>query len=271
MLTKIFAPLIASSPGLKRTIWKRWYQFLAGGYQIEDWTFMNYGFAELESGPPTLALEAADEPNRYSIQLYQQVVSDVDLKGLHTLEVGSGRGGGSSYLARYQKPSTMVGIDYSEKAVELSRKVHKLPNLQFQKGDAEALPFQDGTFDAIVNVESSHCYGSMEGFLAEVLRVLKPGGYFLWADMRAAGDRENIRTQFEGAGLSVQNQVEITPNVVAGLDQVNDRKRETISKHVPRYLHSYFEDFAGVQGTRVYESLKAGKVEYWRCTARKPL
>ena len=39
--------------------------------------------------------------------------------------------------------------------------------------------------DVVLNVESSHCYGSMPRFLAEVRRVLEPRGYFLHADFRA--------------------------------------------------------------------------------------
>jgi fatty-acid O-methyltransferase len=43
-------------------------------------------------------------------------------------------------------------------------------------GDAENLPFPQVSFDAVINVESAHCYGSIERFLAEVHRVLRPGG-----------------------------------------------------------------------------------------------
>ena len=50
-------------------------------------------------------------------------------------------------------------------------------------GDAESLPFGDEMFDAVVNVESSHCYGSTPAFLAQVKRVLRCGGHFLFADL----------------------------------------------------------------------------------------
>jgi ubiquinone/menaquinone biosynthesis C-methylase UbiE len=255
---------------LKRTLWKRWYQFLARGYPQGDWTFMNYGFAELDSRAPELHLEAADEPNRYFIQLYHQVVGSVDLRGLDVLEVGSGRGGGCSYIARYLQPRSTLGIDFSEKAVALSQKLHAVPHLSFEQGDAEALPCKDGVFDAVVNVESSHCYGSMERFLGEVSRVLRPGGYFLWADMRPRGQRDAVHGQFQRAGLALRQEADITANVLLALDRINDRKRETIRRHVSKYLLRWFEDFAGVRGTRVYEALRAGEVQYWRCTLQKP-
>ncbi len=270
MLTRILGPLVAASPGLKRTLWKRWYQFLAGGYRQEDWTFMNYGFADPGNHAPELDLEAADEPDRYSIQLYHQLVGQLDLRGRDVLEVGSGRGGGCSYIARYLRPRSTCGIDFSENAVALSRKLHAIPRLSFQQGDAEALPCEDGAFDAVVNVESSHCYGSMGRFLGEVYRVLRPGGHFLWADMRPRGQRDAVRAQFQSAGLQMRQEADITPNVLLALDRVHDRKRATIRRHVPRYLLRWFEDFAGVRGTRVYEALRAGEVEYWRCTLQKP-
>jgi ubiquinone/menaquinone biosynthesis C-methylase UbiE len=164
-----------------------------------------------------------------SIQLYHHVASAVDLRGLDVLEVGSGRGGGCSYIARYLKPRSLLGIDFSNEAVTLSRKLHAVPRLTFEQGDAEALPCQDRSFDAVINVESSHCYGSMERFLGEVFRVLRPGGHFLWADLVKSG-REGavLHERFQGAGLTMMHQEDITPNVLLALNRVSDHKRETI-------------------------------------------
>jgi len=272
MLTRVIGPVISNSPRLRRALWKGWYQFIARRLQQDDWTFMNYGYADTSGNGQTVRLEDADEGNRWSIQLYHKVVGGNDLTGKDVLEVGSGRGGGSSYVARYLKPKSMLGIDYSDNAVTLSRNLHKsVGNLAFQQGDAEALPCTEGSFDAVINVESSHCYSSMEQFLREVARVLRPGGHFLWVDMRAPSDRETVRAQFQAAGLEVVQDEDITQNVVRALDHVSDQKRAMIGKHVPKVLASYFEDFAGVPGTRVYESLRAGQVSYLRFEGRKPL
>jgi hypothetical protein len=111
----------------------------------------------------------------------------------------------------------------------------------------------------------------MERFLSEVYRTLKPGGYFLWADMRPNSERDAVRAQFRTAGFEMRQETNITPNVVLALDQVKERKQATIGRYVPRYLMGMFEDFAGVPGTRVYESLRRGDVEYWRCAMLKPL
>ena len=57
---------------------------------------------------------------------------------------------------------------------------------------------------------------------------------------------------------------------MVALDRVEARKRATIQKHVPKFLMNYFEDFAGVPGTRVYDSLKEARVQYRYCKLRKP-
>jgi hypothetical protein len=82
------------SPTFKKFLWQRWYQHIAG-YQATDWRFMNYGFSDEESEQVPLALQPADEGNRFAIQLYHRVASAADLNGLDVLEVGCSRGGGA--------------------------------------------------------------------------------------------------------------------------------------------------------------------------------
>src|SRR5262245_29330717 len=114
MLTQLFVAL-CRVPALKKALWRGWYGYLARSYRAPDWSFMNYGFAE--EGSPGLELDAADEANRYCIQLYQHVAGAVDLAGCNVLEVGSGRGGGASFVKRYLRPAQMIGLDLSENAV----------------------------------------------------------------------------------------------------------------------------------------------------------
>src|SRR5437879_948108 len=63
------------------------------------------------------------------------------------------------------------------------RRVHKLPGLRFIQGDAEALPVFDRSCDVVVNVEAASLYEDPARFFAEVERVLRPGGMFLFADL----------------------------------------------------------------------------------------
>ncbi len=262
MLTKVFLFLIGLSPVVKRTLWRWWYQFLANYYQQPDWRFMNYGFVPLEPNVSEIQLQEEDENDRYFIQLYHYVATAVDLKGKQVLEVGSGRGGGAAYVARYLKPDRMIGLDFSDNNIQLSRKNYQLPNLSFQQGNAEALPFNNEVFDVVLNVESSHCYGSMEDFVKEVNRVLKPGGFFSWADFRSVDEVVALTEIFEHSGLKPIKAKEITPNVFRALELMDESRQNFIHTNSHPLLKSTLQEFAAVKDSKVYESFKTGEILY---------
>ena len=131
-----------------------------------------------------LPLAESDEPNRFRIQLYHRTATQADLSGKRVLEVGCGHGGGASYLMRTLHPASYTGLDLNPAGIAFCRKRHNLAGLEFVHGDAENLPFPDQSFDAVINIESSLHYPRFPRFLAEVARVLRPGGHFLYADFR---------------------------------------------------------------------------------------
>ena len=111
-----------------------------------------------------MPLEPSDEPSRFCIQLYHQTATQVDLSGKRVLEVGSGHGGGASYLTRTLGPASYTGLDLNPAAVALCRKAHHVPGLDFMQGNSEDLPFPDESFDAVINIESSHTYPHFSRF-----------------------------------------------------------------------------------------------------------
>lgn len=265
MLAKLFVTLAERSPGMRRWLWQRWYQFLAR-YRVGEWTFMNYGFADSAG----LELKPEDEDDRYCAQLYHVVANAVPVAGKDLLEVGSGRGGGAAFVARYLQPASMTGIDYSARAVGFCQARHLAKNLSFKAGDAEALPVRDASMDAVLNVESSHCYGSMSAFLAEVARVLRPGGHFLYADFRTIGELGNWEHQLAESGLEMLAAADITAEVLAAMDADHDRKAALISGMFQRFLVPSFQEFAGLRGSQIYEAFREGKMVYRRYVLRKP-
>jgi SAM-dependent methyltransferase len=258
--------LASRLPEPKRWLWRGWYQFLASRYRQPGWTFMNYGYRA--EGAPPRALDAADEPDRSFIQLYDTVAGAVPLAGLDVLEVGCGRGGGASFVARYHGPRRTVAVDVAESAVALCRRRFSAPGLSFEVGDAERLPFPAATFDAVINVESSHCYGRIDAFFAEVRRVLRPGGAFLYADFRARGELDGWRTALRSSGLRVEAERDLTPGVLAALDADDERKRSMIPTLIDRPLLGVFRQFAGLRGTAIYDELRTGALTYLAFTAR---
>jgi ubiquinone/menaquinone biosynthesis C-methylase UbiE len=256
-------------PWLKRRLWKDVYQKLAG-CDTADWRFMNYGYCPVTSDAPPLELDSNDEPDRYAIQLYHRIAAAVPVKGKDVLEVGSGRGGGASFVARYHMPAKMTGVDYSDRAVELANRLHRVEGLTFVQGDAEALPFAADSFDVVINVESSHCYGSMEKFLKEVRRVLRPGGQFSFADVRWHTHRMELHSQMIDSGLTLIEYEEITPGVLESMRRDSDRKAGLTESYVGKSLKPLLSRLWGEEGTDIYASFFNGSLIYLRYLLKKP-
>ena len=262
MLTKIFDRVVRISPVLGRFMVRMWYQMLVVLDRDREITFMNYGYADLDPNANEITLNDRERANRFCIQLYHHVAGAVELNGKDVIEVGSGRGGGASYVARHLKPRSMVGIDLSDKAVAFCKSYYSINGLSFSQGDAENLPLSNSTVDAIVNLESSHCYGSMERFLSEVCRVLRPGGFFLFSDHRDQDKIDLLRKQLKDSGLRLVRETDITPNVLRALELDNDRKQKLIEQKCPRILRRRMEEFAAMKGTKTFETFKTGYSRY---------
>ncbi len=244
----------------RKAVWKLWYPFLTRRLRGEEVLFLNYAF---ETEPPVgLPLDPADEPNRACIQLYHHVATQVELRGKHVLEVSCGHGGGASWLTRTLGPVRYVGLDLNPTGIKFCRQRHSVAGLEFVQGDAENLPFPSASFDAVINVEASHCYPDFPRFLGEVARVLKPGGHFLYADFRFAEGFADWEQALAAAPLQQIRTRVINAEVLRGMDRNSHRSQDLIVRHLPAFLHSLGRDFAGIQGSRIYEALKENRVSY---------
>jgi ubiquinone/menaquinone biosynthesis C-methylase UbiE len=93
------------------------------------------------------------------------------------LDLGCGTGELELLVLKERPEQTVVGVDISEKMLELARqKCSGYPNVGFVKVDAAALPFPDQSFDLIVSANSFHYFNQPEKCLAEVRRVIVPTG-----------------------------------------------------------------------------------------------
>ena len=268
MLTRIFESYCYLPRWMRTPLWKMLHSYLNAKDRNTELTFLNYGYAGIDEDDGPLSLKAMDEPNRYSIQLYHHVASGIDVSGKNLAEVGCGRGGGASYITRYLHPRSYVGIDQSVRSTRFCNAALGVDGLSFVVGDAEAIPLPDSSVDAVVNVESSRCYRHMERFLAEVRRILKPGGHLLFADLRDTPLMPLLREQFGRAGFEIDREKNITEHVIKSLDLDHERRAEVIRRHIPRPLAHLFEDIAGVKGSERNQALASGDLEYWSFTLR---
>ncbi|MBN1981854.1 MAG: class I SAM-dependent methyltransferase [Chitinivibrionales bacterium] len=260
MLVKSINRLCKIAPSLKRILWHSWYNFILSGNRETDLLFMNYGYSGIEPNDSPLSLQPDEEQYRYRIQLYHHVAQAADMTGKEVLEVGCGCGGGAAYIATHFGPAIMKGLDYSQNAIESCRKLHAaVPNLTFVHGDAESLPFEDGSFDIVVNVESSHTYRNPERFFSEVDRVLRPQGYFSFADFRDRREVPKLRQQLRDARFLILREENITRNVVKALELDSDRKMGLIQQGV---FKKAFQTFSGTKGSVTYKTFDSGETEY---------
>jgi 2-polyprenyl-3-methyl-5-hydroxy-6-metoxy-1,4-benzoquinol methylase len=122
--------------------------------------------------------------------------------GGELLELGCGDGCLSVELARLPG-FAVAGIDIVPLAIELAaqRAAREGVALDLHLGDVLSLPFDTGRFDVVVDGHCLHCivYGDRARFLAEALRVLRPGGMLVVLTMAGDPPPEELPGEFDAA------------------------------------------------------------------------
>jgi ubiquinone/menaquinone biosynthesis C-methylase UbiE len=258
---------------LKRFAWykrmnaKITYELLAKHVPAADWHFMNYGYVAKENEPALQLPE--NQLQKFPLQMYHYLAAQTDIAGKQVLEVGSGRGGGAKHITTHFKPAFYTGLDLAQSAVDLANSLHKFPNLKFIQGSAENIPLNDNSVDVVINVESSHAYGSVDKFLNEVKRVLRPGGHLLLVDFRSDNKMESFRNQIKNLGMKLLAEEDISDNVIRSIEAEDETKKARIKALIPQKWQKLFSEFAGVVGSRFYNTLKDGSRRYFRFVLRK--
>lgn len=246
--------------GMKALMNNYWYPFITRRWRQEDITFLNWGYEE--DPPMGLPLSSEDEPNRYCIQLYHRTATQAELAGKQVLEVSSGHGGGAAYLMRTVQPKSYTGLDFNPEGVKFAQERHRVPGLEFLHGNAECLPFPDDSFDAVINVEASHAYPHFDRFLSEMVRVLRPGGHFLYADFRGYLEYASWSAALAAMPMRMISSREINAEVLRGMEANAARYLGLVTRDVPKLLRPFGRVFTGQPGTLAYRELQRGKLSY---------
>lgn len=232
------------------------------GLNWQGTTTNNYGFAPAQS----------EGPERFQFQMYYELVklhlkSARKAKQTQLLEVSCGQGGGLVHvLKNWPSPITAIGLDKSHNAIASCQRTHaSVSNLRFVQGDALDLPFPDGCFDVVVNVEAAGDYGNLEKFYSEVHRVLRAGGAFLYTDTCRDDRVETVVATLKAAGFRVEFR-DIGPHVVQACEADSPRRRGLIEMRVPllyRWLfRDAFENYAAIEGSKRFAKLQSGRLRY---------
>jgi ubiquinone/menaquinone biosynthesis C-methylase UbiE len=138
-----------------------------------------------------------------------------DGKG-EALDIGCGNGPLAIAIAKAHPAAHVTGIDtwgagweYSRTVCERNAAIEGVSSrTSFQKASAAALPFDDAAFDVVVSNLVFHEVRAVKDkklLLEEALRVLRPGGVFVFQDLfqwkRVYGDVEVLRAALEAWGV----------------------------------------------------------------------
>ena len=259
--------------GTKTKLANSWYELLSRFDTGDDITFMNHGWAPVSGDPRTIDLPDHLEKHRYAIQHYHNLAATVSWEGKDAIEVSSGRGGGTAYIFDTFRPRSMIGVDLAPASVEFSNTAFVgRDGLTFEVGDAHDLPFAEACCDIVINVESSFNYPEQNQFFAEVARILRPDGHFLFADYRGIKGGGHLRKRLDAMAFETVHLEEISENIVRALELNDPLKSEMLKRRVPAPLRGLVESFSftGKAAAEEIEKFRSGEKTYIFAVLRKP-
>jgi ubiquinone/menaquinone biosynthesis C-methylase UbiE len=104
------------------------------------------------------------------------------------IDVGCGFGAMNIVLAHRFADSEIIGIDLSDPLLRLAKQSAQVADLgdrvRFEKADVHQIPYDDDSFDAVINTNMVHLVDDPVQMLNEIERVLVPDGCLFIADIR---------------------------------------------------------------------------------------
>ncbi len=168
-------------------------------YYAQNFHYQSGGYLTEESAKlydvqvETLFMGAAGAMRRQAIPAIAKFIRGRDQRQLRLLDAACGSGRFLHQLAQAFPAMQMSGIDLSQAYLqEAARYIRTRRNVSFQQANAEALPFEAGSFDIVTCVYLYHELPNevRRRVTAEIARVLKPGGLFVFIDSLQWGDVE---------------------------------------------------------------------------------
>jgi ubiquinone/menaquinone biosynthesis C-methylase UbiE len=127
-------------------------------------------------------------------------------KGLDWIDVGCGTGAFTQLLLDRCAPKKMSAVDPSAEQIAYARKTPAAKHVDFQIGDAQALPFGNGEFDAGVMALVITFVSDPNKAVAELARVTKPGGIvatYMWDFYNKGFPQYPLREALQRMGIEV--------------------------------------------------------------------
>jgi SAM-dependent methyltransferase len=182
---------------------------------------------------------------RWSRRLAVKLVAFAGVRdGSDVLDVGAGTGALGAAVRSAAPTARITGIDPSRGFVEQARRQHADLGIDFQIGDAQALPFAADSFDTALSMLVLNFVPDPGRALTEMKRVTRPGGTIATALWDIAGEMTMLRIFFDEAGAAAHLDERLTPLLqpgalaalfrAAGFDRVEEE-----SLDVPMHFDSF--------------------------------
>lgn len=126
---------------------------------------------------------------------------------LSILDVGCGPGYVSAAAA--ERGAQPTGLDFSNEMIGIAQKT--FPKIEFREGDAQNLPFADGSFDRVLANFALLHVADPERACAEACRVLKPGGKFGFSTWAQVAENPFVKLVDEAIQAHANLEVDLPP------------------------------------------------------------
>ena len=126
-------------------------------------------------------------------------------KSLQWLDVGCGNGAFTEELIAHCAPGTVTAVDPSDDQLAYARTRHGVKTVDFRVGDAQKLPFGDGSFDVAIMALVISFLRHPDKAAAEMARVVRPGGWvatYMWDIPGGGAPVDPIYVTMESMGMT---------------------------------------------------------------------
>lgn len=184
-------------------------------------------------------MKIADPAQTQRCNEVQLLLAELPFDGARVLELGCGRAEKTRTLAETGRVQEILALEVDAIQHARNLQITDLPRVRFALGGAEAIPAEDGSFDIVIMFKSLHHVpmGQMDQALAEVARVLRPGGLAWISEPVYAGELNQVMRLFH-------DEKEVREAAFAAVCGAVERGVLALERQLFFQTRSYFEDFA---------------------------